>query len=145
VHGLTKITVTGLVVFAAVSGTAAAQDFRSPDARDSARQVTRATGPSGRDLVPPYTRFETAQVGSSKTDLRSPDARDASTHPVTTYVPGRVLNASRPAPAAPANAFSWGDAGIGAAGMLALVALFAGTLMIVSPRRRGRRFPVATR
>jgi hypothetical protein len=41
--------------------------------------------------------------------------------------------------------FDWGDAGIGAAGMLALIALASATLVIASNRRRGRRYPVATR
>jgi uncharacterized iron-regulated membrane protein len=41
--------------------------------------------------------------------------------------------------------FDWGDAGIGAAGMLALIALAAGTMLIASQRRRGHGFPVATR
>src|SRR3954447_25699783 len=68
---LINLTITALVVFAAVSGSAAALpvDYVSPDARDSARQVS-----------------------SPQIDLRSPDARDTST--VETYTPGHVTQAS---------------------------------------------------
>jgi hypothetical protein len=121
---LINLTITALVVLAAVSGVAAARlpyDYVSPDARDSARQVT----------------------GSQQTDLRSPDARDASTRPVETYTPGHVTQAS-PVLSVPTGGFDWADAGIGAAGMLALVALGSGALMIASQRRRGRHYRTAT-
>jgi hypothetical protein len=120
---LINLTITALVVFAALSGVATAQvlDHVSPDARDSARQVT----------------------GSLQTDLRSPDARDASTRPVETYTPGHVPQPS-PVLSVRTDGFDWADAGIGAAGMLALVALGSGTLMIATQRRRGRRFRPAT-
>jgi len=77
-------------------------------------------------------------------DLRSPDARDAAKHVVITYEPGKVSTPTEEVSQLPSNGFDWGDAGIGAAGMLALVALACGTLLIVGHRRRGRRFPVAT-
>jgi hypothetical protein len=119
---LNNLTITALVAFAAVSGVASAQivDHVSPDARDSARQVS-----------------------SPQIDLRSPDARDAATRPVKTYTPGDVTQAS-PVVALPTSGFDWADAGIGAAGVLALVALGSGALMIASQRRRGRHFGTAT-
>jgi hypothetical protein len=117
---LINLTITALVVFAAVSGSAAAlpSDYVSPDARDSARQLS-----------------------SPQIDLRSPDARDTST--VETYAPGHVTQPS-PVVSVPTGGFDWADAGIGAAGMLALVALGSGALMIASQRRRGRHFRTAT-
>jgi hypothetical protein len=121
-----NLTITALVVFAAVSGVAVAQPFElqnhvSPDARDSARQL-----------------------GSTVTDLRSPDARDTATRRVETYTPGHVTQSS-PVVAVATGGFDWGDAGIGAAGALALMAIASGTLMIASHRRRGRGYPIATR
>ena len=115
---LINLTITALVVFAAVSGVAAAQgvDHVSPDARDSARQLSQP-----------------------QIDLRSPDARDVATRPVKTYTPGHVTQAS-PVVAVSTGGFDWTDAGIGAAGMLALVALGSGALMIASQRRRGGHF-----
>jgi hypothetical protein len=44
----------------------------------------------------------------------------------------------------PSNGFEWGDAGVGAAAMLALVLVGVGVAM-AGVHRRGRRFPVTTR
>src|SRR6478752_985974 len=124
---LIKITLTTMVVTAAVTSAAGARSYVSPDARDSGRHLAGAAPTSnlnGRDLV-------------------SPDARDSARNRVATYQPGRapIVQPQQPVLLAPSNGFSWGDAGIGAAGMLALIALVAGTLMIGSHRRRG---PLAT-
>jgi hypothetical protein len=73
------------------------QDLRSPDARDA------------------------ATAASVTQDLRSPDARDA----------GRPPAADTPTPVVeireiPASGFDWGDAAIGAAALLALIAIALG-------------------
>ena len=44
----------------------------------------------------------------------------------------------------PERGFDWGDAGIGAAAMLALFGIAAGAALIVTGRRRGRSVRVAT-
>jgi hypothetical protein len=127
-----QITIAAAVVAALVPGTTVAyaaaaytgRDLVSPDARDSARHLA---------------------TSSSTVDLRSPDARDVASRGVTTYTPGQVSQAPAPVLQAPVRGFDWGDAGIGAAGMLALIALAAGTMLIASQRRRGHRFPLATR
>jgi hypothetical protein len=156
---LIQIILTTVVVTAVITGTAAAQSYVSPDARDSGRNVG-GTAPTtimnGRDLVSPDAR-DAARQSSPLTDLRSPDtqkptpvidrrspdARDVAKNPVATYQPGRspTVQLQQPVLRVPANGFSWGDAGIGAAGMLALIALVGGALMIASHRRRG---PLAT-
>ena len=123
---LINLTIAALVVFAAVSSVATARvlddvSYVSPDARDSARQVS-----------------------SLQTDLRSPDARDSATRPVETYTAGRISQPS-PVVSVTAGGFDWGDAGIGAAGMLAVLARASGALIIVSHRRRDRGYPIATR
>jgi hypothetical protein len=100
----------------------APQDLRSPDARDAALQ---------------------AQASQSQ-DLRSPDTRDAAGTPS----PAEITAARAQTPAAPAvspsrsapsvsDGFEWGDAGIGAALMLALVSLASGTVLLTG-RGRGR-------
>jgi hypothetical protein len=43
----------------------------------------------------------------------------------------------------PSSSFDWGDAGIGAAGMLALLSIAAGSTLLVAGWRR-RRFRVVT-
>ena len=94
------------------------QDLRSPDAQDAARNPVATYEPS---------------VGQ---DLRSPDAKDVARNPVATYQPGQISVGQ--VRAVPSGGFDWGDAGIGAAGMLAIVALGIGTLLTVEHRRRGR-------
>src|SRR4051794_2498139 len=135
---LINLTTTALVVFAAVSAVAVArdQDYVPPDARgfDAARQLSSPRV----DLRSPDARDSARQLGSPQIDLRSPDARDASRQPVETYTPGHL---PQPSPvvsvvSAPTGGFDWADAGIGAAGMLALVALGCGALVIASQRRR---------
>jgi len=83
-------------------------DLRSPDARDAALAAE-------------------TQVAQ---DLRSPDARDA----------GRVSAPAQPQVVeirdAPENGFDWGDAGIGAAGILALLAIATALTLMVGARRR---------
>ena len=142
---LIQITLATMVVTAGITSVAAAQSYVSPDARDSGRQVV-GTAPTsimnGRDLVSPDAR-DAARHSSPVTDLQSPDARDVAKNPVATYTPGRAptVQPQQPVLQVSSNGFNWGDAGIGAAGMLALIALVAGTLMIGSHRRRG---PLAT-
>ena len=130
---LIQITLATMVVTAGITSAAGAQSYVSPDARDSARHSSPVT-----DL-----RSPDAQNPSPATNLQSPDARDVVNNPVATYNPGRAPTAQpqQPVLQASSNEFNWGDAGIGAAGMLALIALISGTLMIASHRRRG---PLAT-
>jgi hypothetical protein len=116
-------TLTVFVAFAAAPAFAAPIDHVSPDARDSARQLQQATA----------------------TDLRSPDAREVATNPVATYTPGRVVvSTPKPVVQITDSGFSWGDAGIGAAGTLGLIALVAGGSLVLSHRRRDRHLPIAT-
>jgi hypothetical protein len=113
--------------------TQVAQDLRSPDARDAVStpdtQVTQdLRSPDARDAGRPPV--EVAQ------DLRSPDARDAGRPPVQVATPVVEI------PEATGNGFDWGDAGIGAVGMLALFSIAGGVaLMVGSRRRRGLGMP----
>ena len=88
----------------------AAADLRSPDTRDAAERLLPASE-----------------------DLRSPDTRDtAELHQAGEPTAVQTIVAR-------SGDFDWGDAGIGAAGALGLVALSAGALAAgahVNPRRR---------
>jgi hypothetical protein len=110
------ITSAALVAACAAPASAAAQtpDLRSPDARDAASAAEKR----------------------SYQDLRSPDARDAGVDrpPVTipvVDVPGNT------------GGFDWTDAGIGAAGMLGLMGIAAGSILAVLQSRRRRRHALA--
>lgn len=106
------ITTAALVAACAVPATAAAQgqDLRSPDARDAA----------------------TASTQTAYQDLRSPDARDVGRPPAQVATPVVEIRD------APGNGFDWGDAGIGAAGLLAMLSIAGGLALMVTTRRRRR-------
>ena len=109
--------------------TQVAQDLRSPDARDAKTEpVTQVA----QDLRSPDARDagEAAKIEVAQ-DLRSPDARDAALPEAPT--PDTVVEIRE----VPSTGFDWGDAGIGAAGILALLSIAGGlTLMATSRRRR---------
>lgn len=112
------ITTIGVVTLAmTVPMTAGAQqrDLRSPDARDAS--VTAAAG----------------------RDFRSPDARDAAARsiaPVQASDPVVTIDRAR-------DGFGWGDAGIGAAGMLGILLALAGIALLATYQRRRDQVPVA--
>ena len=93
------------------------------------------TGQDNQDnhIAPPDTSkavVVSQQPSTSSNDLRSPDAIAAAADPRTrTYASPSVVKLSSD------NGFDWGDAGIGAGGALAVVALAGGGLLLVSRRR----------
>src|SRR5215218_7318387 len=128
------ITSAALVAACAVPATAAAQgqDLRSPDTRDAA---AAAQEQSYQDLRSPDARdAATASTQTAYQDLRSPDARDVGREPVTVQIPEPVVEIRE----VPGSGFDWGDAGIGAAGLLALLSITGGVTLMVLGRRRRR-------
>ena len=126
------ITTAALVAACAVPATAAAQgqDLRSPDTRDAAAAAAQQ---NYQDLRSPDARDAGRTPDTSLAqDLRSPDARDAGRPPV--QVPTPVVEIRE----VPGNGFDWGDAGIGAAGILALLSIAGGLTLMVTGRRRRR-------
>lgn len=119
---------TVLVASIAMPATAAAQgqDLRSPD-----RQFPSAP-PQTQDLRNADRRSPAPPAPAQ--DLRNSDRRS----PVTV----EPAPAAAPAVSAievPGDGFDWGDAGIGAAGGVAVLALLAGLTTAVTHRRRGPR------
>ena len=106
------ITTAALVAACAVPAAAVAQgqDLRSPDTRDAAA----------------------AAAAEHYQDLRSPDARDAGRPPV--QVPTPVVEIREVG----GSGFDWGDAGIGAAGLLALLSIAGGVTLLAVGRQRRR-------
>ena len=64
-------------------------------------------------------------------DYGSPDAADAARNLPPVQIP--VVEARD----VPSSGFDWGDAGIGAAGMLALFSIAGGAALLLTVRRRG--------
>jgi hypothetical protein len=86
------------------------------------------------NIAPPDTSkavVVTQQPSTSSSDLRTPDAKAAAADPrAQTYATPTVIKVG-----SSGGGFDWGDAGIGAGGALAVVALAGGGLVLVSRRR----------
>lgn len=133
--GRTTITTAVVALAAATPATAVAQlDLRSPDARDAAGVVTPTQDLRSPDVRDAAQSPGIAQSTAGPQDLRSPDARDAQRD--IRPVPSPAATVDEP------GGFSWGDAGIGAAGMLGLAAIAFGGFLVAGQYRR-RRSPVA--
>jgi hypothetical protein len=110
------------------------REYGSPDAVDAARDLPPATvTPSPVHAGPgPFTDAERKMVES----------------PEVQAMIDRASSEIRATPAvvevdAPSG-FDWGDAGIGAAGMLALFSIAAGSVLLIAGRRRRQGVSVAT-
>jgi hypothetical protein len=107
------------------------RDYGSPDAVDAARDLPSVpVTPSGSII---YTDAERKLV-------ESPEVQQ-----MLSRIAGEI-SASSPvvAVSAPSGGFDWGDAGIGAAGMLALFSIAGGSALLLMGRRRRQGFGVAT-
>jgi hypothetical protein len=112
------------------------QDLRSPDAKDAARDVPAASlGDQARTQSQPgpYTDSERKLVESPEVQgMVARASREIRETPLVVEVRG------------PSGGFDWGDAGIGAAGMLALFSIAAGSALLLVGRKRRREVQVAT-
>jgi hypothetical protein len=118
---LTHTAAVGLAVAAVAAPVAAAGpvDLRSPDAVDAANAVTQ--------------RAHAQQVQ----DYRSPDTADTAQGRGTFTAPRvTVVKVAQPSQVT-SGGFDWGDAGIGAGGVIALVLIGVGGSLMVTHRRRG--------
>ncbi|HKH15639.1 MAG TPA: hypothetical protein VKA47_13395 [Solirubrobacterales bacterium] len=120
---------TVLVASIAMPATAAAQgqDLRSPD-----RQFPSA--PRQTQDLRNADRRSPAPASASAQDLRNADRRS----PVTVD-PAPAEASVITAIEVPGDGFDWADAGIGAAGGMAILAILAGMAMAVTHRRQGPR------
>ena len=124
--GITAVLAVSLVL-PAVSA-AQGQDLRNPD-----RQFPTAPEQT-QDLRNADRRVLEAPVPTQ--DLRNADRRAPGAGEVE-VVPVRVPATTTSE--LPADGFDWGDAGIGAAGGIAVLAMLAGLAMAATHRRRGSR------
>jgi hypothetical protein len=144
----TILTTTALLAVCAVPASAqTSQDLRSPDARDAAREAGVVTAPS-QDLRLPDVKDAAEHRGLYEPDgepyalnrgYGSPDAVDAARDLPSPVPIGVTVNQVR----GTSGGFDWGDAGIGAAGLLALLGIGAGSALLIAGRKR-RGVRVAT-
>jgi hypothetical protein len=121
--------VLGACAFA-VPTASALQDQRGPDPQNQApvaQQQSDLRSPDARDAVTAGQQRNTVS-----TDLRSPDAQDAAGNTsLPSYAVPTVVTVH------PSNGFDWDDAGIGAGGMLAAIAIAGSATLLVIRRRSG--------
>jgi hypothetical protein len=108
------------------------RDYGSPDAADAARDLPSV--PSFTHAAPgPYTDSERKLVESADVQEMVRSAiREIRETPTVVAVHE------------PSGGFDWGDAGIGAAGMLALFSIAGGSALMLTGRKRRRGVNVAT-
>jgi hypothetical protein len=75
-------------------------------------------------------------AAAQRQDLRSPDTRDAARPGSVNSPDVRVVKVTEPSPAS--RGIDWGDAGIGAGGVLGLTMLGVGGALIIAQRRHTR-------
>jgi hypothetical protein len=115
----------GLALAAAISALAAPSASAAPAEQLFPR--TEDESASRSSSAPPSPSSIAASAAEEYNDLRSPDG--------TTTVPVRVVKVQADA------GFDWGDAGIGASGLLALAAIGAGAALATGHRPRTRHSP----
>jgi hypothetical protein len=130
IQRFTTIAAVAITLCAAAPAVAQTQDLRSPDAI--------AAGEPKPPQIQDYRSPDAATPVEPTTDLRAPDNRFG--QPTGGPSPARVRIVE-----VPSSGFAWGDAGIGAAGMLAVVMLAVGIAMAGTHHRRARRFTATTR
>jgi hypothetical protein len=121
-------------------------DVAAPDQQASTPAAveagTPATTTAGTDLrTPDAVDAGTPATAAAGTDLRTPDAVDHGLGRGTFSAPDvTVVKVVDPPPA---TGFDWGDAGIGAGGLLGLILVGLGGTLVVSHRRHSR-MPLAS-
>jgi hypothetical protein len=131
------ITTAALAAAIAIPATVAARPYEDLHPPVDTPATADASPSAYQDLRSPDAKDAALASQSSYQDLRSPDARDVGRTPV--QVPEPVVAIRE----VPGTGFDWGDAGIGAAGILALFSIAGGLALMVSARRR-RGFHVST-
>jgi hypothetical protein len=130
IHRFTTTAAVAIALCAAAPAVAHTQDLRSPDAV--------AAGEPKAPQIQDYRAPDAVNPVEPTTDLRAPDNRFG--QPTGGQAPARVRIVE-----VPSSGFGWSDAGIGAAGMLAIVMLGVGIAMAGTHHHRGRRFTATTR
>ena len=120
-HRITRTAALALALAAMSAPAALAQDLRMPDTRDAspAEPVVLdqdLRNADQRDVTPPQ-------------DFRGADATGAPTQ-------GSAVVVVRAPEAAPASGIDWGDAGIGAGGLLGITLIGLGGTLLVLHRRQ---------
>jgi hypothetical protein len=135
-RSLTRSAGIALAITALGASSAAAvpADLRTPDAVDAGQPAVVQSTPT--DLRTPDAKDSSNPATAAGGDLRSPDAIDYGQGRGTFSAPEvTVVEVTEPPVA---TGFDWGDAGIGAGGLLGLVLIALGGMLAITHHRHGR-------
>jgi hypothetical protein len=146
-RGTAALIVTAAVTLTGFAGTAGAQQ----DLRNADQQAPAPAAPTDRihqDLRNADQRASLSHVLPTQgQDFRNADRRApavlAPSESTGVSLPAETIDGA-PVIQVPQHGFDWGDAGIGAAGMLALFSIAAGSALLLTGRKRRRGVKVAT-
>jgi hypothetical protein len=135
-RSLTRSAGIALAITALGASTAAAgpADLRTPDAADAGQPSVVQSTPT--DVRTPDAKDAAVPARTSGVDLRTPDARDHGIGRGTFSAPDVTVVKVTDPPVA--TGFDWGDAGIGAGGLLGLVLIALGGMLAITHHRHGR-------
>jgi hypothetical protein len=133
--GVTAVLAVALA--APATSAAQGQDLRNPDRQfpTAPEQTQDLRNADNRVAGPTSSLAGTVSPAKPTQDLRNADRRAPGAGEIE-VVPVQVPATTTIA--LPAEGFDWGDAGIGAAGGIALLAMLAGVATAATHRRRGR-------
>ena len=124
-----------ITAFGVSTATAAPADVRTPDAVAAAQSAVVQSTPT--DVRTPDAMDAAVPAGTTAgVDLRSPDVRDHGEGRGTFSAPDVTVVKITEPPVA--TGFDWGDAGIGAGGLLGIALIALAGVLAVSHHRHGR-------
>ena len=140
-HRITRTAALALALAAMSAPAALAQDLRSPDTRDASPAEPVVLD---QDLRSPDTRDASpAEPVVRDQDLRNADQRDVTppqdfrgADAAGAPTQGSAVVVVRAPEAAPASGIDWGDAGLGAGGVLGMTLIGLGGTLLVLRRRQ---------
>jgi hypothetical protein len=135
-RSLTRSAGIALAITALGASSAAAvpADLRTPDAVDAGQPAVVQSTPT--DVRTPDAKDAANPATTAGRDIRTPDAIDSAQGRGTFNAPEvTVVKVTEPPLA---TGFDWGDAGIGAGGLLGLVLIALGGMLTITHRRHGR-------
>ena len=135
----TILTTAAILALSATPASAAYSDVHSAPPSSAAEETQDLRMPDTRDAAAASAASDAQRPYVLQRDYGSPDAVDAARDLPPVQIPAPVL-----ASAEPASGFDWGDAGFGAAGMLALLSIAAGSALLLTGRKRRNHVRVAT-
>jgi hypothetical protein len=136
------LTTTALLAVCAAPASAATwEDLKGSDTAAPVAEVAPPPSSLAAGAADEYQAMRSPDTSPYvlNRDYGSPDAVDAARDLPPAQIPAPIVEVRD----APSSGFDWGDAGIGAAGMLALFGIAGGSALLLTGRKRRQQVRVA--